>query len=155
MKNLILHKPYNLFLVTIVFLAVLFFAPLPNSLDINMHDTYFVISTKIAIALFIILCLVFWLIYFVTKRFRLIKTLTWIHVIATLVFIVAFFKAISHALGLYGLPRRYYAFEQHPLQPPNFAPYIIVTVIFLTAQLLFIVNIVYGIIKRYKTIKKG
>jgi heme/copper-type cytochrome/quinol oxidase subunit 1 len=154
LKNLILEKPYNLLLVAIVFLVALFFVSTTNSLDINMHDTYFVISTKIVIGLFIILCLFFWFIYFATRRFLLIKTVTWIHVLATLVFIVAFFKAISHTLGLYGLPRRYYAFEQLPLQPPNFTPYITVTVIFLTAQLLFIVNIVYGIIKRYKTVKK-
>lgn len=79
------QRPYNLFLLTAIvfFIAVLFSFNL--GIDLAFHDTYFLIPLALLIWLPVIISILFWLFYLLTSRFLFSKTLTWIHIILTIV----------------------------------------------------------------------
>ncbi len=150
MKDLFLNKPYNLLLIAAAFLVVFSFAHLPRELDVNFQDTYFVISTKAAIIISVFFCIGCWLAYFITRKYRLMSQLTWMHIIITLVFISLFFKASVFGIGLYGIPKRYYAFDgfQNSTINAGLLPFTIMSLLFCVAQVLFVFNVAYNTIKR-------
>lgn len=82
--NLILQKPYKVIWLSIPILLILSLIDIGSALDIQMHDTYFVITSfHLGILLSIILALIGFL-YWLVKEKRLINWMTFIHVIVTL-----------------------------------------------------------------------
>ncbi|WP_290308966.1 hypothetical protein [Mucilaginibacter flavus] len=106
-------------------------------------------STKAATGIFVFFCLSCWLAYFIIRKYRLISLLSWMHII-TLVFIIVFFKAIVSEIGLYGIPKRYYAFGgfQNSTINAGLLPFTIMSLLFCVAQVFFVFNVAYNIIKR-------
>ena len=107
LKNL---KVYNLFLiVSILILLIGFYRSTdPNSiLDINVHDTYFVISnyhcTLVLFTLYFLTGLLYWLFEKLPKK-RLIKPLTLIHTIILIGSFVFYWLVVLYSKLLPGDP---------------------------------------------------
>lgn len=92
--ELLKSKSYFLLLLAaILFLILSFIGDKNETLDINVHDTYYVITFQQA---YILLCLIFFitgLIYFIFNFFgiQFISILSLIHVYGSLIFIGLFF----------------------------------------------------------------
>ena len=81
------QKPYNLLLGTALFLVLTSFWSLKqnNSVEIHLHDTYFVIAHTHVFGLLAISALFVWALYLLTNKMLYSQTLTWTHVIITTV----------------------------------------------------------------------
>jgi heme/copper-type cytochrome/quinol oxidase subunit 1 len=92
--ELLKNKPYFLLLLAAIsFLILSFIVNKKETLDFNVHDTYYVITFQHA---YILLCLIFFitgLIYFIFNFFEIqfISILSLIHVYGSLIFLGVFF----------------------------------------------------------------
>ncbi|MEO6330832.1 MAG: hypothetical protein ABIO55_17990 [Ginsengibacter sp.] len=150
------ERPYNLLLLTAVLILIASFFAFDKTLDIHLHDTYFIITMAHSFWIIIILLLIFWTLYLLTKRFLFSKILTWLNVIlivATSVFLVTIsFYSNNYYNGLAGMPRRYYDYRSWN----NFGFYdnltkgVLVTILLLVLGLsIFIVNLIMGLFIKY------
>ena len=149
MKQIIL-RPYN-FLVVFAILFILFsFFTFSNSIDFHLHDTMFVVAIPHLFWLIAILLLFFSFIYKVTNRILFSNYLTWFHIIITLLFLII----ISFPLWGYNPPLMY--IDASPWTSFNRFHYINrmiswLIILFLLAQLLLLINIIAGFIKKLRT----
>lgn len=134
-------------------MAIVTFLPIERNaaLDVNLHDTYVVIAWQwiyLGIAVMLLFC---WTAYVIVSKLALSNTLTWVHVIITLVALIYFVVPQSHLWGLSGIPRRYYAFTEFEQRRNPFnavTVYVVVILAFILAQLVFLVNLSIGLIKK-------
>lgn len=147
-------RPYNLFLLTAIvfFIAVLYSFNL--GIDLEFHDTYSFIPLALLIWLPIIVSILFWLFYLLTNRFLFSKTLTWIHIILTIVcsilILVLPFLLTNIVVGVdirrhyndYGGSNRFKVFGN--LIRINY----ITILILLLGQVIYFINLILGIAKK-------
>lgn len=149
MKN-IKYKPYFYFWLTAILMLVKsYISNLKYGdavLDINVHDTYYVISQlNIAIILslfYFILGLIYWVIIF--KKIPLINSLTKFHTIIT-VCIIPLYYIGSKIVNMSNQ-------SNFPLFDDSYRinNYItVLAILFIIAQILFILNIFQGLIKYF------
>jgi cytochrome c oxidase subunit 1 len=142
-------KTYHLLAITALLSAVISFLFTNGSLDINLHDTYFVISYAVVYQLIAIILIMVWTIYALAINVLPSLWLSWAHVLITTTIVALLLCKQIHFIGLDGAPRRYYAFsEVQKKQQDTFLTSIIITAAFLMGQLLFIINLVMGIAKK-------
>ena len=142
----LLSRPYHLLIVfsLLVFLSSFF----PNNietLDFFIHDTVFILTTAHLLKFLSAFLLGLWLIYNFTYNVLLSKAITWVHVLGTLLFILCI------EILYFGLqnnneinPNNGRNFQQ--VRDTNFLSSIII-LLFLISQILFMFNIVAGLIK--------
>ena len=146
----LLNKPYLLFWFTAIYIVITeLYVQVKlggSALDINIHDTYFVIAgMHIAQILFFLFTLLGFVYFsFTVSKVALVKTLTRIHVIITVsaVFINDIVKMILDNLDdgfILFYSGNYY---QGILT--------VIMIIVLIAQILFIFNITYSSIKAFR-----
>jgi heme/copper-type cytochrome/quinol oxidase subunit 1 len=148
------RKPYNLFLlIGFIFVVIsLFVLSQHNSIDIHLHDTYFVITHTHFFWFLAILALFVWVLYLLTNKFLFSKALTWIHVIITILTLVFFALALYYGDNLSNLqPRRYY--EYSSLDSFNDYDRYTKTIgtvlsILIFGQIIFVINVIVGLFKR-------
>ncbi|RYZ20103.1 MAG: hypothetical protein EOO16_17810 [Chitinophagaceae bacterium] len=75
-------------MVALLLAAHLFLLP-ARGIDLHFHDTYFVIGNPALLGVPAVLCFIFGLLYLLLGRILLSRWLSWLHVVLTLVFIVA------------------------------------------------------------------
>lgn len=145
MKN---KRAYYLLLFTsLIFLLLgLFFGE--GTLDINVHDTYFVIAHSYIFMLFFLILFFFFTIYFSFDKgkMNLIKILYKIHVFGTLISVLGVFFPYSFF---------FYSTKFSLFDYPGFIN-ICITIsflLFLFLQLLFIINIFVSLINKVKSIR--
>jgi hypothetical protein len=147
-------KPYNLLGLTAFILALLSFFEKGDALDINMHDTYFVIANTPLYWLCSITLFFLWGLYLLTTSIISHKTLIWVHTIATVLPITVFLIVIKIKPILSGPPRRYYSFEGFEQQRSYYAfitaVYLLLIGLFIIGQFVFFINL---IIAGYKVMK--
>jgi hypothetical protein len=68
-------RPYNLLFIEAITLLVASFFTLNETLDIHLHDTYYIIPTTYAGWAIVLFLLILWLIYLFTNRWLFSKTL--------------------------------------------------------------------------------
>ena len=147
-------RPYHLFLPAAVLTLVtsLFFKG--DMLDVHLHDTYFVVSLSFIYWFFIALLLILWALYFLTSSvsysFMLVRisTFTSILCVAVLLFL------LSKDLQLSPTPLHHYYFgtwERYTLFDINAYFFLTVVLVFLVAQLCFLINVVIGLIRTIKS----
>jgi cytochrome c oxidase subunit 1 len=148
------QKPYNLLLWTgLVFVLTSFFILRQNnSVDIHLHDTYFVIAHTHIFWLLAILALFVWTLYLLTNKILYSKALTWAHVIITILTLLLF--ALTLFFGdsfMNPTPRRYYdytnwnSFDNYT----TFTKAIGISIfVLLFGQFIFVINLILGLFKR-------
>jgi heme/copper-type cytochrome/quinol oxidase subunit 1 len=111
-----------------------------NALDINFHDTYFIISLPLLSYYPAMYMLVTFFIYYVFNKALKPLNNMWgiIHFMLTLLSSIIICKT---ALGAYQ-PQRYYSFSNQSSFVTSHIMLIIAVIIFLLAQLIFLVNII-------------
>ncbi|MBN8858998.1 MAG: cbb3-type cytochrome c oxidase subunit I [Sphingobacteriales bacterium] len=148
------QKPYHLlFLTGLIFILTSFFVlKQDRSVDIHLHDTYFVIVHTHILWLFAVLALFVWALYLLTGKILYSKALTWTHVIITILTLLLFaFTLFWGDSFLNPAPRRYYdysswnSFDNYTI----FTKAIGITIfVLLVGQLIFIINFMVGLFKR-------
>jgi len=124
-----------------------------SSLDINMHDMYFVVANVSLYRFFAIILLFLWSVYMAANRLILSRRLTLFHVLFTLTPLIFFLIMQNHTWGMDGVSRRYYAVDAFEAQKPllNFAGVFITVMLSLfIGQVIFIVNLAWGVIKSFR-----
>ncbi|MBC8048149.1 MAG: hypothetical protein H7Y00_15225 [Fimbriimonadaceae bacterium] len=150
MLNIKKH-PYSLFLFAVVFLSPISFIQIANhAIDVELHDTYFIISGKHAIWLVDIIFIFLWFIYFTLRKIIWSILLTWLHVLVTIGFLFIILFPFSN---FFNLPKRYDSeagYETVAFYGDiNRIVSIFAIVLFFT-QMLFIINIIVGVILKTK-----
>ena len=149
-------RPYNLLAWTGLIFAIIALLVLKqdSTIDIHLHDTYFVLAEKHIFFLFTILLLIVWILYLLTKRFLLSNILTWTHVMITILTFILFAQIFYMGHTLPNLPRQYNDFSSGNFYSPFDTPYRkaigIIVKILLFGQFIYIVNLIGGIFKRLK-----
>jgi len=141
-------KPYELFgLIALLFFVISLFSS-HRDIDINLHDTYIVISKVNIYRILVVLFLFIWSIYIFSHRILLANTLTWLHVAFTVLPIFIFFLTQHPAQE--GPPRRYYAFSEFEHMKPAFNWVLVWSIAFLIllfGQLFLLINLFGGLLK--------
>ena len=141
-------QPFILFLVTAVLLFTSSFVIWQARLDMHVRDTMLVIY---ATTLFRILAAVFfiaWIIYMLICEILISRFLIWFHIISTLLVLVFFLMLFYQDAVSLPPVRAYVSFTSEPVIKFGSLSIVISTIVFITGQLAFIVNVVAGLIKR-------
>jgi heme/copper-type cytochrome/quinol oxidase subunit 1 len=139
-------KPYHLLgLFGLLVFLFSFFSNNSGTVDLHIHDTVFIISIPHILKALAMVLLFFWLIYNFTIKILFSKAITWIHIIGTLLF-TFYIAALNYNIQNTNVTDRsgWTTFEQ--ISDVNFIVSILI-LIFLICQLLFIFNIIAGLIK--------
>lgn len=139
---------YFIFLIAGTILALVGLFSGSSTLDIHVHDTYFVIAYQQIYFLIALLMFFYGAVYYFCNGFILSTFLAWLQLIALTGFI-CFLLFFRTANGAYPpMPRRY--IDLRPLEKFN-AGISISIILFLIANLFLIINLGGGVI-RYKRI---
>ena len=146
-------KPHNLLLTTAVIIFIASFFVFDHTLDIHIHDTYFIISASQILWAIVILLLVFWILYLLTTRILFSKVLTWVHIILAVLTSISFvaISFYSNYQGKAGTPRRYYDYSnwETTVQFDNLTK--VVAILFsgmVLGLFIYVVNLGAGVIKK-------
>jgi heme/copper-type cytochrome/quinol oxidase subunit 1 len=150
------RHPHHLLLLAAGIVLIASFFAFDKTVDIHLHDTYFVIAMTYSFWLLIIMLLLLWTFYRLAKRFLFSKVLTWLSLLLTVsssLFLVAVsFYSDSYYNGLAGTPRRYYdygSWNSFTIRD-NLTKAVVVFVLLLFIGLvIFIANFVIGLLKRF------
>ncbi len=148
-----IHSSHVFLFVTSVMLILIGFFQPDKTVDIHIHDTYFVISNPHYYFGMGLLLLLITVIVFLTKSVAWKSSLMWLHTVATaVIFLFLALIPIIFSAGLAGEPRRYYDLSGSPLlwnRHENLSNCLqLGLLLLLIAQLLFVINICIGLIKK-------
>ncbi|MBB1285272.1 hypothetical protein HRH25_12890 [Flavisolibacter sp. BT320] len=149
------QSPYHLLILAGLSLVLTgFLLDRDRTIDIHLHDTFFVISEGYIYYLLAFFVWILWCLYLVTSRVLYSKHLTWMHVLITLLTILILlillnfrgssFSASSnryldlsywHAINEYSQGMRWMVYN---------------LIVLLMGQLLLFVNVIIGIIKQIR-----
>lgn len=125
------------------------------TLDLHLHDTYFIIPARPLTLVPVFYLLVNWCIYLATNKFLFSRKLIWIHVVCVIVlpyFIYAFPYLIHTNLLTGDRPRRYYDFKEwnyYPFQSQATSLLFRCFFLFLLmGQLTYLVNLIMGLFRK-------
>ena len=153
-------RPYNLLLITATLVLISSFIVYKQSFDMHINDTYFVLSYTLLFWPIIILLMVFWMLYLVTKNFLFSNILTWTHSILLVLTSIslALILFYSNYQAIAGTPRQYYDFSNWETVrhiPGLVTGFLLVAVAKISGLFLFITNVTLGLIKRYNERKNS
>lgn len=154
-----------LFLLGFIFVLISFGSFTEQSLDIHLHDTYFVIAFR---HILLILALILWIIwgtYKLLNRFLYSEMLTRIHVVTTvllfLVNTILLFGNFTMSIVNNGAPRRYNYYSGWSSVKNMFDLYgtetkflLLASVVLLLGQLIFPINLTLGLIGKIRRKKQ-
>lgn len=145
-------KPYYLLLYASLILILVSFLKSDRSttIDLHLHDTYFVIAHTSIFRLLAIPTFFLWTLYLLTDKTLYSKILTWIHVIITILTLILFAWILFFGEGfLNPMPGRYYEFSKWNAHSVfNSSMNTIVISMFVWGQIIFVINLIAGLFKR-------
>jgi heme/copper-type cytochrome/quinol oxidase subunit 1 len=152
------ERPYNLIIFTaFVVLAASFFA-FNQTVDIHLHDTYFVIALANLLWAISMLLLIFWIIYMLVHRLLFSRFLMWINLLLTIMgvlfLVLISFYSNRYYKGLAGMPRRYYDYgSSDPVMlQNNLTKAVLISIVVIGLGVLtFMVNLIIGLFNRAHT----
>ncbi|NQY10019.1 MAG: cbb3-type cytochrome c oxidase subunit I [Flavobacteriales bacterium] len=129
-----------------------------NALDINLHDTYFVVAHfHIVMGLSAVLAMFGGVYHWYPKLYGRMMNKTWGYIHFWFTFICAYGTFFpQHFLGLAGVPRRYYSNTEFPFQEDFVDLNFVVSVFAIGGTLsqgIFLVNFFYSIFKGEKAVQ--
>jgi hypothetical protein len=137
-------KPYALLLLSAIILLALSAFSAADSVDIHLHDTYFVLKWSNIYFLLGMAMLSMWLISIGTKNLHSSRTLEWVQIILTILSVSTFF-----------LPPRLFYKDNSPGFTYNDLLGIshmvsLAVFAFILAQLILLTNIIIGFLKKWR-----
>ena len=149
----ITQRPYHLLLFTGLALILISFFVAPNKVvDFHVHDTKYVIAHLHIFWLLAFIVWLLWFLYLMLHKFLHSKTMTWIHVIVTLLTVIFLMILLGNNL-FYPQPRRYldlndwHSFDRYD-RHLGLIGYCIVAM--LLGQVIFIINLIIGVFNQRK-----
>lgn len=134
---------YDLFIVVAVLYLILSFFDSGQSLDMTLHDSYYLIASQIVTIGVAGIFFLGWVLYRFFGRYLLSKRLIDIHVILTLLLLFAFES--SRLWSSWFLPRRtYYSFSTFNSEPSFFIVYGLLLII---SVIILMINVIGGVVK--------
>lgn len=139
-------KPYHLLGVTALLILILSFFFANQSLDLHVHATYFVLTASAFFKIMAVFLFVSWLLYRVTRKLLFSRMLSWTHISTTLLATFVIVAMVIRFIRIFKERNHDSLVSFRQSQNTN---QIIVTAasIFIVVQLLFVTNIVAGLIK--------
>ena len=150
------RNPYHLLLMMGVILIITsWFIDQNLTLDVHVHDTYYVIGITQIFWLFALIVWVLWFLNLITQKLLYSKSYTWLHVIITLIAIVILIFLLCFGNGnFYPIPRRFISFSSmnkfDVFSSLNVRLIIFCIIIFFLGQITYLINLVLGLIKRFR-----
>jgi heme/copper-type cytochrome/quinol oxidase subunit 1 len=125
-----------------------------NSIDFHLHDTYFIVANTHIFWFLGTIAFIIWTLYLVTNKILFSKTLTWIHIIISILTILLLILSLYFRNAtLNTTARRYYDFSNWD-SLDNYTTFTKVfgkvLLILILGQLLFFINLVMGLLKPKK-----
>jgi cytochrome c oxidase subunit I len=148
------QKQYYLLLWTglVLVLSSFFILKQNNSVDIHLHDTYYVIARHHIFWLLAIFAFFVWTLYLLSNKILYSKLLAWIHVIITMLTLFLFILTLFFSDSFTNpTPRRFYDFSSwNSLNSDmGFTKAIGITIfVWLFGQFVFVINVIAGLFKR-------
>jgi cytochrome c oxidase subunit I len=138
-------RPYHLLVVAgVLFLPALVFTG-NRTMDIHLHDTYYIISPLFLFLSAAVILLLLWGVYRLLDRFLLSKFLTWLHTIIT---VFAAVLLLVNVFQIYSFSNSGFSSWTSFNQIQNTNQLLVFALLVSgIAQLLFVINIVGGILK--------
>jgi cytochrome c oxidase subunit 1 len=122
-----------------------------QTIDIHLHDTYYIIALSHVLWAFAFLLMVLWILYRLTHKILYSRKLTWTHIVVSLLTVLLLCLFISNNL-FDSQSKRYIdlsswtTFSDYQ-QTTRMLRYTVAGL--LLGQLLFIINLIAGITKRF------
>jgi len=143
--NIVINKPYQIFWFSIPIIILFGLTNGDNYLDVNLHDTMFVVTNsyiaKIFSVLFGLIGVGYWLMH--KFRYNLSKRLNLIHIILTIGGLITIWTIIlifSESNFKYG--------NSYPNKINRNLILTILTLLIIIGQLIYLTNIIGGLIKK-------
>jgi heme/copper-type cytochrome/quinol oxidase subunit 1 len=143
---MLLSKPYHLFLWAGLLLVLFSFVLPEQTVDIHVHDTYYVVDQPQILWMLAVVVYIFFGFYLLVQKLLLSQKLTWIHTTLTLLCIAGFI-----CFPLFARYKNYVDFTSWTSFHRFEKSMVVVKgilLVFLTAQLLLLVNVIGGVIKK-------
>jgi hypothetical protein len=149
-KKVFVNRPYDLFLLTSVLLVLSSFCMLGQTLDIHLHDTYYVFPAVYLIWTTALIFLFAWTVYKLTNRFLLTKYLTWFHVAATLiVLLMLIISKLWYNEPVLTNEREPLSFRKlFEIQRKEQITAVTISILFIAGQIGYFLNLVGGLFRR-------
>jgi heme/copper-type cytochrome/quinol oxidase subunit 1 len=144
-------RPYNFLSFLGIVLIIISFFVVSSTIDIHLHDTYYIIGYQQFFWLIALIILFFALLYRITNQVLLSKFLTWLQIIITL---LSFIALIAFIFWGNEATRRYIDVSAwNSFHRLSVISKIIswIVLIFIFGQVVFIVNIIGGLIKKFSS----
>lgn len=143
----ILARPYHLFLLIAIMtlLVAIFFRR--ETIDIHLHDTYFVIQVSLIHELLAFYLILVWILYHLTFNFLLSKVLIWVHLLSVISLpLLVIYTYNSYNPSPESL-RRYYDYSNYESFKRYSNVKAIMLVAIVTLQALCPLNLIAGMIR--------
>ena len=144
-------RPYELLGVMALMLFLVSFVNSNSTLDINLHDGYYVIANASLCRIASGALLFLWSMGLLFRSYVWSLTLSWVQVALTLISVIAFLKLAIIGTGYDGIARRYYAFSEFEQRNQWFSTtsiYVFMLLLFFAGQVVFIVNVIVGFLRK-------
>jgi cytochrome c oxidase subunit 1 len=146
-------------LITAVLLLIVSALGKEAALDIHLHDTYFVISILHLIITPVFILVIAWFVYLLTEKILHSKKLTNVHLVFSIALsLTLMFLLFNYSFendGLAGMPRRYYdksSFSFFEILMMKMRNIVICFLLLIASQFLLLLNIILGLIKKYRNV---
>jgi hypothetical protein len=150
LKARITNQPFNLLLVTAIFLFVFSFVSWGGSSTIYLHDTYLVIYTINFIWALSFLFFLVWTIYKLTSDIIWMRFLTWFHVLITIIILIVLLTFnFWYEKFFPPIKGDFLAIEKLEAERERDTKILLpIVILFLAGQFAFVVNIIGGLITK-------
>ncbi|MBD1394453.1 hypothetical protein [Mucilaginibacter glaciei] len=140
-------QPFGLFLLmAAVFFIASFISP-HKTVDVNLRDTYFVITIAVICRLLALILLIIWIIYLLSNRVLLSIRLTWAHILLSILPLIALLIILGFYTPQEALPTRYFTFTKKESSVNWNLIYATLIAIPLAGQLILLLNVIGGLFK--------
>ena len=138
----------------VILILTSYFINQNKTVDIHVHDTYYVIAQSHMFWFFAFLAWIIWLLYVLTCKLLYSNSLTWIHVIISFLSLHLFLFFLYFGRNISGIPRSYIDLSSwnkyYLLNNPDFGFAAFCTIAFCLAQITYLVNLALGLYKRFR-----
>ena len=143
----IITSPHNLLALTgsLYFIVSFFF--FNQTMDIHLHDTYFIIALTYLLRFLAGSLLLFWLLYKVLYKYLLSGFLSWTHIISTLIATILILTFNNWSEEIYSTKGFVSLNDLKQFQRYN-TILSMLTVILAAGQFIFLINLLGGLVKK-------